>query len=361
MIKIPKQDRKAWARKQFRGFENILLPSFTADFQGLDEAGIAYDVRQSIKHGCFSVFAVPLALSLAEQRHFLEVVVTAAGGDVTVGLPLMEPSIEGQYKLLDIAEQTGCSHVLIHPPFEYHAESEDQLYEYYRELIESTDLGVVLWATDGTQFTHLHPSNVVLSVFDRLADLPNVVAIKLMATLSLPTVYECCERLHDRVLIGSVSLGLMPLLVKHYGVQWSGAWTIEALQSPEKPYVVEYLDNLIAGREAEAMKIFWKIKPAYDALFVLMAPMLPKGIHPNIHLKYYQWAVGGNGGLLREPMDPKEAEFPLQPHERDSIKAALRSIDLEPREDEESFLVGTANYEKGICLADLARVPMYVT
>ena len=72
----------------------------------------------------------------------------------------------------------------------------------------------------------------------------------------------------------------MPLLVKHYGMRWSGAWTIEALQSPEQPYVVEYLEHMLAGRWPEASDTYWRIKPGYDALFRLMAPMLPKGVHP---------------------------------------------------------------------------------
>jgi len=35
------------------------------------------------------------------------------------------------------------------------------------------------------------------------------------------------------------------------------------------------------------------------------APLLPKGGHPWAHMKYYQWAVGGNGGLL--PMKTSDA------------------------------------------------------
>ena len=37
-----------------KGLENIIIPSFTPDLSELDEEGIRWDVRQSIKHGFFS-------------------------------------------------------------------------------------------------------------------------------------------------------------------------------------------------------------------------------------------------------------------------------------------------------------------
>lgn len=352
-------EHKQWAREHFKGFENILMPSFTPDFSALDEEGVRRDVRRSIEHGVFSVFAVPLALSPQETQQYLQVVCDEAGGRIAVGLPLIAPTREAGLGLLRAAEAAGCTHVLVHPWHDLRVETEEELYRYYREFIDATDLGVALWATDGRQFTHLHPSNVVVGVYDRLADLPNVVALKLMTTLDLPVVYELCERMHRKLLIGGVHLGIMPMLVKHYGMQWSGAWTIEALQSPEHPYVVQYLDHLVAGREAQAMQAYWHIKPAYDALFALMAPMLPKGVHPFTHLKYYQWAVGGNGGLLREAQDPNEREFPLRPQDREAIKAALRRIGIEPRTDDQTFVVGRSAYERGVTSGDLAMRPAY--
>jgi len=354
---ISKAERKDWARVHFKGFENILMPSFTPDLSGLDEQGIRHDVRQSIAHGVFSVFAVPLAMSPQEAERFLQVVCDEAGGRIAVGLPVIAPNREAELGLLRTAETAGCTHALIHPWHEFRAETAEDLYRYYRELIDATELGVALWATDGHQFTHLHPSNVVVEVFDRLADLPNVVALKLMTTLDLAVMYELCERMHRKVLVGGVHLGTMPLLVKHYGMQWSGAWTIEALQSPERPYVVQYLEHLLEGRTEQALAAYWHIRPAYDALFALMAPMLPKGVHPFTHLKYYQWCVGGNGGLLREAQDPNEREFPLRGEDRRQIEQALRGIGIEPQAGDDSFVPGRAAAARGERAG--ATVPSY--
>jgi 4-hydroxy-tetrahydrodipicolinate synthase len=351
---------KQWAKRHFVGFENILLPSFTPDLRDLDEEGIRHDVRLSIRHGFFSVFCVGTGLSPDETQRFFRVVADEAAGRVAIGTPLIAPTEADRAGLLSLAAAAGVTHLLPHPFPDFHADTESDLERFYRSIIHNTDLAVVLWATDGPQFQNLHPSNVVLPVFDRLADCENVVAIKLMTTLELPTVYECCERLHDRLLIGGVHLGLMPLLTRHYGMQWSGAWTVESLQSAEQPLVGMYLDALVHGRTEEAMKLYWRIKPAYDALFALMAPMLPRGVHPFTHLKYYQWCVGGNGGLLREPWDPNEREFPLRPAERRAMRAAYRLIGIEPTGDDDAvFVVGRAAHRRGARPADMPVKPTW--
>ena len=358
---IDKSQMKRWARKHFRGFENILLPSFTPDLKALDEEGIRHDVRHSIANGVFSVFAVGMWLSPQELRRYFEIVVDEAGGRIAVGSPLIEPNREAVHGVLRAAKEAGLTHVLAHPFHDFHATSEDELFEFYRDIIENTDLAVAVWATDGPQFMNLHPSGVSVNVLDRVADYANVVAIKLMTTLDLPVVYEICERLHERVLIGGVHLGMLPFLSRHYGTQWSGAWTIEALQTPKQPLVNDYLNLLLEGRTQDAMTVYWKIKPGYDALYGLMAPMLPMGVHPFTHLKYYQWCSGGNGGLLREPMDPNEHRFPLRPEERDNIRSSYSLIGIEPTTDsDECFVVGRAAYTRGARAADMPVKPTYI-
>ena len=349
-----KKDHKAWAKDNIRGFENILLPSFTPDLAQLDETGIRLDVRRSIEHGFFSAFAVPLALTRGERREFFRICVSEAADRIKVGTPLIAPDDASRYAYLDDCAEMKLSHVLAHPWHTWRPASADELYEFYRSTSEYTDLAVELWATDGWQFQHLHPSNVVVDVYDRVADLPNVVALKLMTTLDLPVVYEICERMSDRLLVAGVHLGIAPILVKHYGMQWSGAWTVEALQSPEQRLVVDYLNLLLEGREAEAFKIYWRIKPAYDALYALIAPMLPKGVHPFTHLKYYQWCMGGNGGLLREAEDPNERTFPLRPVDREHVRKAYQSIGLQPTSDlDECFVVGRSAYKAGARSRDM--------
>jgi 4-hydroxy-tetrahydrodipicolinate synthase len=339
-------DQLTWARQHFRGLENILMPSFSPDLSTLDEDGIRRDVRQSKAHGAFSVFCPGLAMTLEEERQFLEIVVAEAAGEVSVGLPVTGNTAECEQRL-KVAQKAGATHTLLHPPHSLRVETEDELYRWYRELIESTELPICLWATDGHQFSNLHPSNVPVGVFAKLAELPNVVALKLMTTLDPTTTFALCEATHENLLIGGVHLGSLPTLARNYGMQWSGAWTFEALQSPDRPYAVTYLDQLNEGRFDDAIATYWKMKPAYDRLFELMAPMLPHGVHPFLHLKYYQWCTGGNGGLLRTPDDPNEREFPLRAADRELIGESFRAIGIEPRQDDDTFITGVAAADAG--------------
>lgn len=352
--------RQNSARARFSGFENSIRPSYTPDFSELDEVGIRHDVRQSIAHGVFSVFCAPGNLNPEETARYFAIVADEAADRVMTSTIVVGADEAAQLRCLRLAEAAGLSHVLIHPYPGFRPASREELYAYYRRLIDATDLDVVLWATGGSQMTALHPSNVVVDVLDRLADLDNVVALKLMATLEATVVFECLERLGNRLLVNCVDLAMMPLLVAQYGVQWSGAWTIEALQSPQRPYVVDYLELLTSGAYTDALALYWKIKPAYDELMAMMAPMLPRGIHPSVHLKYYQWCVGGNGGLPRAPLNPAEREFPLMPAQRTAIQAAYRVIGIEPQGPEESFVTGRAAWARGVRPADLDSTPMYV-
>ncbi len=352
--------RKQSARHTFQGFENSLRPSFSPDFTQLDEAGIRLDVRQSIAQGVFSIFCVPVGLSGPEHLEFMQIVAHENQGQVLLSTFLGGPTLASHLAQLKSAKAAGFNHVLAHPPAQEPVDSKDSLYAYYQNIADSTDMDVVLWATDGTNMRHLHPSNVVLEVLERVAELDNVVALKVMATLDPVVVFEIFERLNNRLLVNSVDLRMMPLLVKSYGVQWSGAWTIEALQSPQQPYVVDYLKRLREGNYQQADVLYWTLKPAYDALMGLMAPMLPRGIHPSVQMKYYQWCVGGNGGLTRWPENPMEREFPLTADERNRIQQAYRAIGIEPQGPEESFLVGRAAYARGVRAIDLVETPMYI-
>ncbi len=117
--------------------------------------------------------------------------------------------------------------------------------------------------------------------------------------MSAATAFELCERLSDRLILGPVNLDFVPVLGKHYrNIQWSGEWIVEAVQSPEKPYAVEFMALAGKGRMDEAMKVYWRMQPLVDAIYDLQAPLLLHGSHPWAHMKYMQWCTGGNGGLL---------------------------------------------------------------
>lgn len=341
--RIEPRHRKEWARSHFQGFENIFLPSYLPD-GSLDEQGIRHDVRRSIEHGFFSTFVDPA--DPGQRQRLLEIVTDEAAGKISVGTWAGAPAVEESIAWLKTAEKLGVEHALVPLP-KQGFKSEDDLYRQVARIAEATSLAVVLYAVDGEAYRQIHPSNIPFGVFDRLADIPNVCAMKVMTTIDLANTMTLYERLGNRLVIGTVNFSFTPTLVKHYGMQWSGAWTVEALQSPEKPYFVDMLKLLRAGKFDEAMKIYWTVAPGIKALMALMVPLLPLGLHPWPHLKYYQWCVGGNGGLAGPKMTDQGHTFVVRREERERIRNAYRAMGIEPAPDEEQFIVGRAAHAQG--------------
>ena len=353
------EDHKAWARKHFRGIENLFLPSFTADFAQLDEEGIRADVRQAARQGFFSTLPVNLGLkSRDESRRLLEIVADEARGKILVTAGAGGRTFDEQVDGLRFAERAGASQIFLSLQ---RAETEAQVVTAARRLIEATDLPIVLYGQPDDEFMRFHPSGLPLDAFDRLASLPNVIAVKFTQVMNLATAYELAARVSDRLLIGPVHLEAVPLLASRHHVQWSGQWTVEALQSPERPYGVEFIDHIGNGRMKEALEKYWILHPAYQAFYDLQGPPLRLGGHPWCHQKYYQWLTGGNGGLLRDLGESAERVPPLDAAGRRAIREVFKTVGIGTVDlPDEAFMVGNAAYQRGTRLRDLKATPQYV-
>jgi 4-hydroxy-tetrahydrodipicolinate synthase len=352
-------DYKDWARETFRGVENVVLPSFTPDFSGLDEAGIRHDVRQSHAHGFFSSACCPALTTLAEYKRMAEIVADEARGKMLTSVFIGEPTFEANLELLAHAETVGCSHVIL-VPRTIEAKSEDEVYAWYRNLIDSTKLPITLYAQNNKRLRHLHPSGIPLQAFAALAELPSVVAIKLTQAISMNRALQCGEALGEKVLMGPVHLDTVPMLAKNYRVQWTGQWNAEAVQSPDKRYVVELMQAAGQKNIDKAVDLYWTIEAAYRPFFELQVPLLLTGGHPWLHMKYHQWCVGGNGGLVRDPRKPLDQVPILTESDRKRIKESFAAIGIAPTQrSEDEFLAGAANHARGVRAADLAVRPLY--
>ena len=330
-----KRDLKAWAREHFQGYENVLMPSFTPDLSELDEEGIRRDVRQTIRHGFFSTLcSVETGLTVEEKKRFLEIAADEAGDEISVAFSLAGDTLEENLALLEHGEKVGCTHALLSYPHGFRPRSEDDIWAYASAICESTSLGIYLFTSDKFAFHRFHPSGVPYGVVDRLVELDNVIAIK-VGGFDSGMILECFERYSGKVLVGCLHIGLFPLMVRHFGQQWSGAWTVEALQTPEQPRAVEYFDLLRAGKEDEAMEVYWSLAPALGNMARLMAPLVPTGAYHWPQLKYFQWLSGGNGGMTRQPT------MRLFQRDLDSVRGSFRAsgFDVTPDPDD-AFFVG---------------------
>lgn len=351
--RIKRKDRKAWAKEHFKGFENVLMPSFSPDLKELDEQGIRLDVRKSIEHGFFSTLCACISLTDDETRKFLEIAVDEAKGKISVAFA--QGGAEGTGATVNLglvkdAEAIGCQHMILSLPRQGSAA---ELIKVGTTVSEATDMGIYLWAAQIHDFKRFHKSRIPFEVFDALADLPNVVALK-VGDPDPATMFQLFERYNDRMLIGALMLNIMPFGIKAYGQQWSGAWTVEAMQTPDKRYATDFFNLMMAGKYDAGMDLYWKyLDPAFNAMMKFMGPLMPSGGHPWEHLKVYQFLGGGNGGRMRK--DPEHPDLPpVTEGDMQFVRNVFRSIQLNPSDDTfETFMVGRKAYDTGVRLKDL--------
>ena len=350
--------QKEWAKEHYKGIENLFMPSFSPDFKTLDEDGIRHDVRNSIRHKFFSVLITPIGMrSNEENQQFAKIVCDEAGDSILKGMMVTQKDLEADLESMAFAESIGATHLFMNPsPSLRKAKTEEDMYLVFAERIQATKLPIVLYGN----FSTLNKAVSTVRIFDRLADLPNVVAIKLTQPMNMAAAYYVCEKLADRLLVGPVNLDFVPVLARHYPVQWSGQWNVEAVQSPEKPYAHELLKALNEKRYEDAMEVYKTLEPALSAFFELQAPLILNGGHPWSHMKYFQWCGGGNGGLLRDTHAPVEQVPILDAAARNLIKETYRKVGITPvNAPDEEFLVGKAAYAKGARAKDMSKTPAY--
>lgn len=340
---VARGERKAWAREALVGLENAIMPSFSADMLSLDEEGIRWDVRQAIAHGFFSTMcAVETGLTTDEAKRFISIVCDEAAGRILVSFTLLNNSFAESLELLAHAEAAGASHALLGYPATYRPQSPDDIFAKTAMLAESTSLGLVMYASDKFDFGRFHPSQVPFDAYDRIADLPNVVSLK-VGFGDPAMAFECFERFGDRVLVNVGTpwlLGLFPMLRAKYGAQWFGGGSWEMWQSPDKPYLVDYHRHVMAGDNDAARAILWQIAPATAIMMGSIARGGDSGMYHWPFGKYISWSVGGNGGVMREPAQRLSAPMML------SRKAALRAIGIEPRDNDAEFWAGRVRWAR---------------
>lgn len=338
---ITRSERKAWARERFRGFENLLIPSFSADLRTLDEEGVRLDVRQSIAHGFFaSLCALDAGLTREEKLRMLVVAAEEAGERIAISFALTGDSLQENIELLRHAAKAGASHAQVSFPQSFAPRSQDDVVAYVRALADSTELGLYLVAADRFALHHLHPSGAPLDAYEQLAGLDNVIGLQL-ASMDAGLTLECFERFSDRLLVTTLNFGMLPMLVQNFRLKWSGAWTVEGLQSPQQPHAIQFMQRLQRGQFDEAMKIYWTLAPALGASARVLGPHAMTGASHWPMLKYQQWLSGGNGGMTRQPC--------MRMFERDmqAIRGGLRAVGVDCADPDEAFYAGRSARKAG--------------
>ncbi len=295
-----KADAKEWAVENFAGVCNVILPSFTASLQGLNEAAVRHDVRRNIDLGFWGALLVSeCATTRDELRRFMEIAVDEAAGRQYFVLHGSFDSLEDTVAMAADARAIGVDGLLVAYSNSFYPRTVAELTAYTRTLCERTELAVVLFCAPHYNLARLDPSGFPLAVWDDVVEQPNAVAIKYeVGHPGVVGTHQVFERFGGRGL--RVCDPYEPNLLvwdRLYGTPWIGTSNYEYYGS----VVPRYLEASRAGRLEEAERLYWSIQPAREAREALRAQASGANFNHRYLWKYQAWLQGYSGGPMRAP------------------------------------------------------------
>lgn len=301
MASYTKSEARDWAREHLKGVINVLIPSFTNDLRGLNEAAIRHDVRKQLEFGFDGALLVSeVTITPDEYARFSEIAADEAAGRQLLVHHSSWSTLEIAIEQVKVAEQTGAELVLLSYPPNFYPTSEDEVYEYSRSICDATNLGVMLFPMFLWGFSpRVHPSDIPVTVLRRLIDdCPNVVAIKAEGGFpGIMGLVECHRLFGDEVVISCPIEGELIPLSQLIPIQVSATSDHEYFG----PMIPRVFDLLQDGDFDAATDIYWQIHPARKAK-AATAPQLHGGAFINRQAwKFQAWLQGYNGGPLRQP------------------------------------------------------------
>lgn len=326
-LKYQRSEIKKWARLNYKGLENCLMPTFKADFSGIDEEGIRLDVRQSINHGfCKSLIPPDAGTTLSELKRMLEIAVDEAKGKLLISLVLAFDTLKTQQEMLRFGEEVGIDSVLMYYPHGESFNSEEDIFEYTKRICESTNVAVDLYPSVKYNFERFHPSTFSPRLTARMAEFENVAGLK-DGTPDISHLVEVFHYCGNKLVAQSPVECFFPMLVTHLGMQCAGAAPYEFFQDAENRQATTCFQLLKENKFEEAMELYWRLTPIRTYWHQTMLPTITLGVYNYNQWKYVQWLVGGSGGHIRMPC------LKLYEHDKHAIRSLMQASGITVRED----------------------------
>jgi 4-hydroxy-tetrahydrodipicolinate synthase len=303
-MKYKKSEAKEYAREHMVGVWAANLTPFD-DALKLDEK--AY--RENLNHwintlnlgGLFIAGkqAEFFSMSLAERKRLMELSVEVAHeagnrqgkGHCGIVTSCSDTNLDVVLDLAQHSQDIGADYVIVHSPvLHFGADTEETIYEYYRYLSEKIDIGLAMWN---------HPDcGYVMSpeLCARIADLPNVVAIKY--STDRDKYKRLTEMVGHKIHVSNPDEPDWLENIMDYG------WKLYLCSTP--PFLLQtatdqrmnaYTQLAFAGKFDEARQVRDSLNPVREAF----KQSKPKG-KPQAHAKYWQELIGQHGGPVRRPL-----------------------------------------------------------
>jgi 4-hydroxy-tetrahydrodipicolinate synthase len=252
-------------RTPFSGVGTALITPFRKD-GALDEPAVRRLARRQIDAGihflspCGTTGEAP-TLTHQEKLRVVELVLEEAAGRVPVLAGAGGYDTKDVIELARDLERIGVDGILSVAPY-YNRPSQEGLYRHFRAIAEATRLPIVLYNVPGRTGVNIDVQTVV-----RLAEMPNIVAIK-EASANVVQMCDIVANTPDDFMLLS---GDDPLIVAVMGIGGRGIICVTSNQAPaECAQIVELCER---GDFAGARKLYNWLLPLIQANFAESNPI----------------------------------------------------------------------------------------
>lgn len=318
-------EAKEWAQASLTGVCNVLTPSFTADLQSLNVAGIRHDVARCAELGFTGALVVAESgTTLAEYCELLDIVLDSREHG-------FQALVHGSFDTLDETIEAcrygaarGADAVLPALPPSDLPRPGRGLPDYLERLAQATDLAIVA------------PGQTDRAVLERLATIETVVAIKYEAKHPAAGMAQIQRVVGERLVVCDSMEFNAPGWINAYGMQWMGTSGYEYYGER----VPAWFAALRTGDWDSGMELYWSMQPAREARGALHASIAGAKLLPRPAWKYMGWLQGFNGGPVRMP------QMRLDGATMQRLRAGLERSGYQPSEGSDADFFGGRQNEQ---------------
>ncbi len=293
---------------ELKGLYCALVTPFNDD-QSLDEDGYRTLINLAIEEGIQGIVSAgctgePWSLSNDERGRLFKAAVDEASGRIPIVGGAAGVSAREAIERVRLAEAAGCDAIMVHPPW-YALPGMDEVFAYYRDIIDATELPIML-------YNQPRRTGVSLSVdvVDRLADDPQVVALK-ESSKDWSVLSEMIRRCKDRMNIMVGFADLFGLAAFAEGALGTVEAVFPALAGPDYR---KFCDAGISGDLETAARYQADFAKWHRALWGIGT--FPAQAKAGLNL------LGRPGGRPRDPIKP------LKPDQVDQVADVLVDMGL---------------------------------
>jgi len=271
----------------FRGVTTALITPFLED-EAVDYAGLRRNVRFQIENGVRGL--VPLGttgetptLNEEEKQKIVRAVVEearVAGQDTLVMVGVGTNSTKKTIENAQNAQEWGADALLVVTPY-YNKPTQEGIVAHFTAVSQAVDLPIVVYNIQGRTGT-----NIATPTLQRLAALPNVIGVK-EASGDINQMMDVLAHIPELAVYSGDDSLTLPLICL------GGQGVISVVSNLLPGWVVEMVDQALAGHVAQARHSHYTLLPMFRAAFVESNPG---------PIKYAMTQKGLAAGPLRLPL-----------------------------------------------------------